>query len=546
MGGGEVAYDFEMPIIQGLLARRALEAQAAAEEPKPLLSLLSNPEQPAPAEQSPPQPQQSPTPQPQPQEPLDGKQMIDVSMAKALDIPQAPNPYALNVQRGLLTQKQAYADAKTDADRATAHSAAELLRNKANAAGIDVSGYGSGVSLGDAVNNLASQEARDIMGALQGYYSRDSGQYYNDEYWRGIERGLSPRKAQKVAEALTGSYKADRVQYLDGLLNSYGRDDTALANQIIASMIPESPAIAQFYALTNPNPLNEYNTAVDVAKQLANNGYQINLIRESGDQTRRNQNNAAGLDNQRLILSEKLGRETYGIRKNIDYNYEQMSEDQAAIRESAMKAEDAARAFDYQIRWAQFTQNQQAIAEATKRYNEALAQKQKIADLYGWADRLGFKGIERDRFVATRLGILTKENKEVDNSIVKKGKDYIANLAKRQETAYKMLTSEYATEEDKAGAREELNNVNNQMRELDVMFGEELGAMGSMDVTPYTGDESVDSQTLRTLLGDIAKKSGGNISPDVAVEATKDWVKQSGKELGDDEIKALIEKAIAR
>ena len=240
-----MAYDFDLrtvaPIVQDLLTRRALEEQAVAGEPKPLLSLLSNPEQSAPAEQPPPQPQQSP--QTQQQEPLDGKQMIDVSMAKALDIPQAPNPYALNVQRGLLAQKQAYADAQTDAGRSAAHSRAELLRNKANAAGIDISGYGSDVSLGDAVNNLASQEARDIMGALQGYYSGDSGQYYTDKYLQGIEMGMSPRRARKAAEVLAGNYKADRMQYLDGLLNSYGRADTALANQIIASMIPEAPAL---------------------------------------------------------------------------------------------------------------------------------------------------------------------------------------------------------------------------------------------------------------------------------------------------------------
>ena len=409
-----MAYDFDLrtvaPIVQDLLTRRALEEQAVAGEPKPLLSLLSNPEQSAPAEQPPPQPQQSP--QTQQQEPLDGKQMIDVSMAKALDIPQAPNPYALNVQRGLLAQKQAYADAQTDAGRSAAHSRAELLRNKANAAGIDISGYGSDVSLGDAVNNLASQEARDIMGALQGYYSGDSGQYYTDKYLQGIEMGMSPRRARKAAEVLAGNYKADRMQYLDGLLNSYGRADTALANQIIASMIPEAPALAQFYALTNPSPLNEYNTAVDVAKEAAKQGYALDLLGAGhGYDLEKIAAQTAGsikLEDARsknTLQRDKLGHQFDRENAHDTFVYNsRLKELQGDINEHLTKLSGAiTRANQEDLKALEY---EYGIKRAD--YDLAL-KRQSVAEWSALADWFGYKGDAKRDFMTAAIGIKTPD-----------------------------------------------------------------------------------------------------------------------------------------
>lgn len=479
-----MAYDFSMPIIQGLLARRALEEQAATEEPKPLLSLLSNPEQTAPVEQ--PQQQSSP----QPQEPLDGKQMIDVSMAKALDIPQAPNSYALDVQRGLLAQKQAYADAKTDAEKAIAHSTAEILRNKANAVGIDVSGYGSDVSLGDAVNNLASQEARDIMGALQGYYSRDSGQYYNDEYWRGIERGLSPRKAQKVAEALTGSYKADRVNYLDGLLNSYGRADTALANQILASMIPEAPALAQFYSLTNPSPLNEYNTAVDVAKQLANNGYQINLIQETGKQTRQSQDNAAEHNKEQMTLQAVLNKDTYAANKAVDFYYGEQGKNNDVFRNVAEYESKATIEADKLIKVAREQTNLDfSRFRWEKNFLQALenSKPSEIKKLYNmWAEygtMKGLKGEELNRFAVDGVGFNLARSMEGKSS----GKDNSSpNSIKLNELI--SLRNSYVNHLDKLTKADPLNPVEPDEATLkEIEQVKKLLALVDEDITRMTG-----------------------------------------------------------
>ena len=261
-----MVYDFDLktvaPIIQGLLTTPPQENKPI--QPLPLLT-----EQPVISEQPPPEvPEQR-----------SGTEMVNAAMENA--IPQAPNPYAVNIQRGIVQAKQNYGNAKNDDERATAQSQAALLRDIASAAGINLSGYGADDSYGDAYKNLASQEARDIMGALQGQYTRNSGQYYNDKFLEGIMRGLSPRKSRKVAEALTGDYQADRVQYLDGLLNSYGRDGLVMneyGNQILGMMAHEDPMLASLYTGIYPNAKEAYNTATDIAKEAAKHGYALDLL----------------------------------------------------------------------------------------------------------------------------------------------------------------------------------------------------------------------------------------------------------------------------
>ena len=82
-------------------------------------------------------------------------------------------------------------------------------------------------------------------------------------------RVYSPRQSRKVAEALTGNYKSDRAQYLDGLLNSYGRDGLVTneyGNQIIGMLAHEDPMLASFYAGIYPNAkdaFSRYNTLED-------------------------------------------------------------------------------------------------------------------------------------------------------------------------------------------------------------------------------------------------------------------------------------------
>lgn len=531
-----MAYDFNIsPLIQGLLdTRRQLEAQAVADEQKPLLSLLSTPAQPAPVEQS--QQQSSP----QPQEPLDGRQMIDVSMAKALDIPQAPNPYALNVQRGLLAQKQAYADAKTDAGRATAHSTAEILRNKANAAGIDVSGYGSDVSLGDAVNNLASQEARDIMGALQGYYSRDSGQYYNDEYWRGIERGLSPRKAQKVAEALTSSYKADRVNYLDGLLNSYGRADTALANQILASMIPESPALAQFYALTNPNPLNEYNTAVDVAKEAAKQSNALQLLGETF-KNRLGEIEAQTAGNIKYMNAEygnrsKLAKQTHGYDRENAYDSHRYNLKQREFQ-GKIDAELA------KLAGAITRQNQTNLADLEygnwvmqEDYKQLLQDKdfqRKVAQYSVFADLLGYKGENKKAFMTAAFGIKIDQNTGTfDKASIENGKKFHGMLDADEDNILKQLEQD----PDNPELLAMLADIRTLKQELEDKMGDQLG-LQSLNAPAYTGDLNKDIPTIEKQIQ--LMRANGASNKEMSDKISK-WVRETNPEMSDIEIQSLI------
>ena len=60
----------------------------------------------------------------------------------------------------ILGSKMAYATAQNDAQRQAASLNANMLRQAAQGAGMDLSGYGSDVSLQDAMQNLQTNDAR--------------------------------------------------------------------------------------------------------------------------------------------------------------------------------------------------------------------------------------------------------------------------------------------------------------------------------------------------------------------------------------------------
>lgn len=111
--------------------------------------------------------------------------------------------------------KSLYDAAKDDEQRQAIHKQAENLRNVGNAAGYDLSGYGSGVTFADATQNLATQQARDIAAILsgQGAYSMTSEQYYTDTYYNLLQAGYSPWQARKFAGNRAREYQANHVAY---------------------------------------------------------------------------------------------------------------------------------------------------------------------------------------------------------------------------------------------------------------------------------------------------------------------------------------------
>ena len=260
---------------------------------------------------------------------------------------QTVNPYQLDIQRGLLGLKQVYDAAQKVNDTQgmqQAHTGAELLRNKANAAGIDVSGFDSGVSLADATNNLASQEARDIMNALQGQYSKSSEQYFSQKYDELLREGYSPRQAKKFAGDMARKYQANRVAYLNGLYNGYGRDGLVTneyGNQFLGMLANENPVLANFYATIYPNVKDAYNRQNQLDDLL--------LAQKFG---RENRQDAFNYNAALAQLQGDIARENYAANKNIDQKYweaqEKIKQEHKEIKPTKVET-----AFQEGLQWAQ-------------------------------------------------------------------------------------------------------------------------------------------------------------------------------------------------
>lgn len=231
--------------------------------------------------------------QPEPQPQASGTDIVNREMERAMR--PAPNPYQIGLEQNIGAQKAIWEAAndtlnnnlatyaKTnglteDAARAmlgakqqTAHDAAESFRNQLTASGLGTEGYSAlGNSFADVQNQLATRQAQDIAEAFNGAYSMTTDQYYDRKYEEAIMRGLSARRANRLASSQAREYQANRVAYLDGLYNSWGRNEAGVTNpigmQVLGMIAQDNPMLANLYAQVYPTPMNEYNNANEIAK----------------------------------------------------------------------------------------------------------------------------------------------------------------------------------------------------------------------------------------------------------------------------------------
>ena len=137
----------------------------------------------------------------------------------------------------------------------------------------------------------------------------NSNRYRDKIFDEAIARGLSPRRANKLADSQAKRYQADRGQYLDGLLNSYGREGfvmTSQGNQILGELAHEDPLLANLYATIYPN-----------AKEAVQHGYALDslLVDISAESSR--------------ILAHLEHRLAYEIRYRADRRENENAEDDA-------------------------------------------------------------------------------------------------------------------------------------------------------------------------------------------------------------------------
>lgn len=322
------------------------------------------------------QAQQNPQPEQQTPEKIpSGTDIGNIATAQGLAAQNQqmnpPNPYTHQLLGDILETKQIWGAAQdiannpedvakllgVDAEKLKgnaakiqdlAHKRAELIRNTANSAGIDLSDVGEGVTLEDATRNLASRQSRDIIAALQGQYSLTSDQFYQKKFEDAIRSGLSARQARNLAGNLVREYQAQRVAYLDGVYNTYGRDGLVTneyGNQFIAAMASENPTLANFYAQIYPNATNEYNRASQLEQLAIAHDYGLeNMLHQfdfnqalallGGEITRANQANQSRLTEQREERSD---------RRKFELKAQEIAEQEAWIKAN-LKGEDQTRA----------------------------------------------------------------------------------------------------------------------------------------------------------------------------------------------------------
>lgn len=488
-----------MPIIQGLLTQPPQETK-----PAPLLSLLT--EQPAVSEQPP------------PQEELGGTEMVNRAVAAA--IPQAPNPYALNLKRDIVQAKNSYDNAQTDEQRAAAQAQANFSRGLANAAGIDLDGYGADVSYSDAYRNLYTQKAQDLMAALQGQYARNSERYYTDKFLEGIELGMSPRRARKAAELLTGNYKSDRAQYLDGLLNSYGRDGLVTneyGNQIIGMLAHEDPMLANFYAGIYPNAkdaFSRYNALEDkdiaqrnALEQLAvGNEYDLGRIKAQTAGNIELANN-----NFQNTLQRDAIQHGYGKENAYDqYRYSTwLARNQGEISKEAAKLQaDLAR----------------GNAAYLKDYELALQDKafqQKVAQFSAFGDYLGYTGEAKKAFMTAAFGIKMADPNtgKFDKASVENGKKLHDMLDNDEKNILKQIENELDPQKV-AELSGKLMDIRDFKQQIENLMGEQLGVQGG--VQEFSDDEAANNETLAYLW----RQANGNA--ETYRQYVSNWLDASG------------------
>ena len=494
-------YDFGTPSIIDELLKRLSQSWQPAEQP-----VEQKPEQPS------------------------GTDMVNKAISEGLGIerPPAPNPYELYAQQQILQAKAAYEGAQgianaaadqyygaqrnaqdpaqaayvnqlTQATQQQSSKLAENIRAQMGAAGVDMSQYGSDVSLADANQRYATQQTQAIMQAMNGQYSLSADQFYEQEFLKGIMNGLSARRARRLAGHRAREYQADRVAYLDGLYNSYGRDELVtneLGNQIIGWMSQENPSLANYYAKIYPNARDAYKRQNEL---------------------------------QDLALSHQYGFEDRADAARHNMNYA----DYTAILNSEREQERAANERAQAYTDAEIASRQTQIDFETK--------DRLVNNL---ADRMGLEGEVRNRFVAAGHGIQLAKNEKADNELLKSAENYMTRLINQANIHKDVLNSPNSSDEDKAVARSELQNIQEDLNTLNRRFDKMFGI--DQDYELYSGNEEKDIQSVRKILSYIAQRdAGGTVTPDNAKAAIRQWANENeaGKKLSDEDIEALIIKA---
>lgn len=125
----------------------------------------------------------------------------------------------------------------------------------------------------------------------------------------------------KPQDAAAREYQAQRVAYLDGLYNSYGRDGLVtnpLGNETILQLAGENPTAANFYAQIYPNAKQTYERQNKLADDIITHSNQLDTLFKTFGLNSEFAKLQGNISRQNATHSAKLGRETHAVNAETD------------------------------------------------------------------------------------------------------------------------------------------------------------------------------------------------------------------------------------
>lgn len=194
--------------------------------------------------------------------------VVDARALMGAQQPRQPaelTPLGRDLANQLIQAKKMYQKAQaanSQKGMEAAHAAALSIQDSARAAGIDLSQYGSDVTLQNAAQNLQNDYYRGLQNSLYGDLSMTSDDYYNNIYNRLRQNGYSDKVSRNVAAKRAGQYQAQRMAKLQDALFAYGMSPRGSINQtgarLLYMMSGENANAANYYANMFAGPKQDY------------------------------------------------------------------------------------------------------------------------------------------------------------------------------------------------------------------------------------------------------------------------------------------------
>lgn len=472
--------------------------------------------------------------QPEQQEQAGGKEMVDRAIEQSIPR-QAPNPYQIGNLRNILEAKTAWQDADALAQNPSAYakangltddtvqalaavqkqnaqSAADQSRYKLNAAGLGTNGYSANDdTLEDVQRNLASREAQDLTEAMQGAYSMNSDQYYEKKYEEAIMRGLSHRRAKRLAGSQAREYQANRVAYLDGLYNSYGREGRVtndIGNQILGMVAMENPMLANFYSAVYPNQRDAYTRDNQIEDKLLDKTNALDLINANFA----NEKTRMGLANLYNTQQQKVGGEIYKENRAFD---------SALDMKKTLFANNLA--LQNEIEKMTF-----ASAKEEKAFLNRAKQGAQLAQFLGFAPNTP----EYQATVASSVGITLPKAMSADkDKVVKTMLDLSEGLQKDINTLNEQLADATLSDERKSQIKDDLERLEQGKRMLQMQMLQMNGLTNQ--IPDYTGNPEKDLPIIKSMFAETPTASRED-----KIKNIVDWVRETQPDISE----AVVEK----